>query len=135
MWNPNDFFNGHDIGIVHTTNTLFPVCGRGAVNTSLPVRLVGYGANSHANTGIGTKRQVTTNIVDFDDFLILDGNSNQQACHGDSGGPAFQTINGQEVVVGVTSFGSDRSLLSVCFDGAFHDRVDAFAPFINANTN
>jgi len=135
-WNPNDLFSGHDIGVVHTTNTLpFPVCGRGAVNTSLLVRLVGYGSNTHADTGAGTKRQVTTNIVDFDDLLILDGNSNQQTCHGDSGGPAFQTINGQEVVVGVTSFGSDRSLTSVCFDGAFHDRVDAFATFINANTN
>jgi secreted trypsin-like serine protease len=135
LFNRNDLLSGHDIGIVHTANTLpFPVCGRGALNTSLPLRLVGYGSNSHANTGSGTKRQVTTNIVDFDDRLILNGNSNQQACHGDSGGPAFQTINGQEVVVGVTSFGSDRGL-SVCFDGAFHDRVDAVAAFIDANTN
>ena len=134
-WNPNDFYAGHDIGVVHTTNALpFPVCGRGAVNPSLPVRLVGYGSNTHTNLGAGTKRQVTTSIIDYDDILILDGNSNAQACHGDSGGPAFQTINSQQVVVGVTSFGSDRSLIDVCYGGAFHDRVDAHSTFINNNT-
>ena len=130
-WDPNNLFGGHDIGIVHTANPLpFPVCGRGAVNLAAPVRLVGYGTNTHQNTGACTKRQVTVNIVAANNLLIQDGNSNQQTCHGDSGGPAFQGAN----VVGVTSFGSDNSPTSVCFGGGFHVRVDADTAFINANT-
>jgi hypothetical protein len=37
--------------------------------------------------------------------------SNRQTCHGSSGGPAFQRAN----VVGMTSFGQDRSATSVRF--------------------
>ena len=130
-WNVNNLFGGHDIGIVHSSATLpFPVCGRGAVNVGQTVRLVGYGTNTHANTGSGTKRQVTVSIVGSNGVLIQDGNSNQQTCHGDSGGPAFQGSN----VVGVTSFGSDQSQTSVCFGGGYHVRVDADTAFINANT-
>ena len=135
VWDPNNLFGGHDIGVVHTANPLpFPACARGAVNLGLPVRLVGYGSNTHANTGAGTKRQITTNIVAANSLLIQDGNSNAQTCHGDSGGPAFQTINGQQVAVGVTSFGSDQSPTSVCFGGGFHVRIDADTAFINANS-
>jgi secreted trypsin-like serine protease len=135
QWDPNNLFGGYDIGVVHTTNPLpIPSCARGAVNLSLPVRLVGYGSNTHSNTGAGTKRQVTVNIVAANSLLFQDGNSNQQTCHGDSGGPAFQTINGQQVAVGVTSFGSDQAPTSVCFGGGFHVRIDADAAFINANS-
>jgi secreted trypsin-like serine protease len=67
----------------------------------------------------------------FNNVVVQDGNSNMQTCHGDSGGPAFQG----SVVVGVTSFGQDRSATSVCFGGGFHCRVDADVAFINANTN
>lgn len=130
-WNVNNLFGGHDIGIVHSAATLpFPVCGRGAVNLGASVRLVGYGTNTHSNTGSGTKRQATVSIVAANSLLIQDGNSNTQTCHGDSGGPAFQGAN----VVGVTSFGSDNSPTSVCFGGGFHVRVDADTAFINANT-
>jgi secreted trypsin-like serine protease len=130
-WSPTNLFGGHDIGIVHTSAILpIPPCPRGPVNLGAPVRLVGYGSNTHANTGSGTKRQVTVAIVAANSLLIQDGNSNQQTCHGDSGGPAFQGA----AVVGVTSFGSDQSATSVCFNGGFHVRVDADTAFINANT-
>jgi secreted trypsin-like serine protease len=135
-WNPNNLFGGHDIGIVHTPNPMpFPIVVPAAVNLSLPVTLVGYGSNTHTNAGVGTKRQVTTGIDAFNTLLIQDGNSNMQTCHGDSGGPAFQTVNGQLRVVGVTSFGSDPSPTDVCEGGGFHVRTDADAAFINANTN
>lgn len=136
LFNANNLRNGHDIGIVHTNGTLpMPVCGRGAVNANLPVRLVGYGANAHTGLGSGTKRQATTNIVDVNNILFQAGNSNSQICNGDSGGPAFQTINGQEVVVGVASFVTGNTVTSVCNGGGFHDRVDTLEAFINANTN
>lgn len=134
-WDPNNLGAGHDIGVVHTANALpFPTCARGAFNPNLPVRLVGYGSNTHANTGAGTKRQVTTNVVGFNSLLFQDGNSNMQTCHGDSGGPAFQNINGVQTAVGVTSFGQDASPTNVCVNGGFHVRIDADTAFINANS-
>ena len=135
IWNPANLFGGHDFGAVHSANPLpFPACARGAVNLTLPARVVGYGTNTHANTGAGTKRTVTTNIVAANGLLIQVGNSNQQSCHGDSGGPVFQVINGVNTAVAVTSFGQDQSPTSVCFGGGFHVRVDADTAFINANT-
>jgi hypothetical protein len=134
-WDPNNLFAGHDIGIVHTAGVLpFAPIGLGPVATAAPVRLVGYGANDHFNNGVGTKRQVTVGIVGASGVLIQDGNSNQQTCHGDSGGPAFQTFGPNELVVGVTSFGFD-SQTGVCFNGGFHTRVDSELGFITANTN
>jgi secreted trypsin-like serine protease len=130
-WNVNNLQGCHDEGILHTTQTLSPICGRGTLNTSQTLRIVGYGSNTHANGGVGTKRQATVNIDTFNAVLVQDGSSNRQTCHGDSGGPAFQGA----LVVGVTSFGQDRSATSVCFGGGFHCRVDADTGFINANTN
>jgi secreted trypsin-like serine protease len=130
-WNVNNLTACHDEGILHTTQTLSPICSRAALNTSATLRIVGYGSNTHANGGVGTKRQATVSIVGFNNVLVQDGTSNRQTCHGDSGGPAFQGAS----VVGVTSFGSDRSATSVCFGGGFHCRIDADAGFINANTN
>ena len=130
LWNINNLAACHDEGILHTTQTLSPICGRGPFVNGL-VRIVGYGSNTHQNTGVGTKRQATVSVVGFNGVLFQDGNSNLQTCHGDSGGPAFQGAN----VVGVTSFGQDQSPTSVCFNGGFHCRIDADAAFINANTN
>jgi V8-like Glu-specific endopeptidase len=130
-WNVNNLQACHDEGILHTTQTLSPICSRGTFNRSAQVRLVGYGSNTHANGGVGTKRQVTVSIVTSNTVLFQDGNSNMQTCHGDSGGPAFQGAN----LVGVTSFGQDNSATSVCFGGGFHCRIDADATFINNNTN
>lgn len=132
-WNPANLFAGHDIGIVHTTNVLpFPTCAIGPL-ANVPTRLVGYGSNTHTNTGVCTKRTVTTNLVGVNAILAQFGNSNMQTCHGDSGGPAFQVFQGREVIVGVTSFGQDQPP-QVCFGGGIDDRTDAFAAFINANT-
>jgi secreted trypsin-like serine protease len=136
LFDPNNPFGGHDIGVVHLAQPTALASIPFNTNTTLfnlPVRLVGYGSNTHANTGVGTKRQVTTNIVAANTLLVQIGNSNQQTCHGDSGGPAFQTLGGVETIIGVTSFGSDNSPTSVCFGGGIDTRVDAVAAFIFAN--
>lgn len=130
-WNINNLQGCHDEGILHTTQTLSPICNRGTFNAGAQVRIVGYGSNTHANGGVGTKRQATVSVVASNNVLFQDGTSNRQTCHGDSGGPAFQGAN----VVGVTSFGQDNSATSVCFGGGFHCRIDVDANFINANTN
>ena len=134
----NNLTAGHDIGVVHlaTPTTLAPIpfSRDHTLNANLPVRLVGYGTNTHKNTGAGTKREVTTVIDSFDNLLVQIGTSKKETCHGDSGGPAFQTLNGVETLIGTTSFGFDRSARSVCFGGGFDTRVDAVLAFIDANT-
>ena len=134
-FDPSNLTAGHDIGVLKlaapTSLTPLPY-NRGALGTG-SVRLVGYGTNSHRNTGAGTKRQVTTSIVASNSILVQIGNSSQQTCHGDSGGPAFQTINGQEVIIGVTSYGVDLLPTLVCFGGGVDTRVNAYLPFIDSH--
>jgi V8-like Glu-specific endopeptidase len=130
-WNPNNFPGCHDEGIVHTSSTLSPICTIGSLNPAAQVRLVGYGTNTHADTGEQTKRQVTVSIVSSSINQFKDGTSNAGTCHGDSGGPAFQGSN----VVGITSFGTDVSPTDVCEGGSTHCRADIDSGFILANNN
>ena len=139
QFNINDVTAGHDVGIVKlaqpTTLTPIPFNKKALTSSSVgtSIRIVGYGSNKHANTGAGTKRQATTKIDAIDSLTIQIGTSSKQTCHGDSGGPAFQKINGVDTIVGITSFGSDRSDTSVCFNGGFDTRVDDYVTFINAH--
>lgn len=134
----NHLENGHDIAVVTLAKatTLTPIpfntAALGSANLSAPVRVVGYGSNSHNDSGAGTKRTVTTTVASIYSLFVKIGTSNQQTCHGDSGGPAFQNINGVETVIGVTSFGSDRSTTNVCFGGGYDTRVDQYANFIQS---
>lgn len=137
-FNPNKLTAGHDIGIVKLASptTLKPIpFNKTALSSSIvgkSVRLVGYGSNTHSNTGAGTKRTVTTTVSALNSLLIKIGSSSKQTCHGDSGGPALMTINGVETVVGVTSYGTDSST-QVCINGGYDTRVDDYVSFINAN--
>lgn len=133
-FNPSRLQDGYDFGVVQLSGS-FPtaICAFGAVIPGLPVRLVGYGSNTHTNTGSGTRRQVTVSISQMSSLFFRAGDSNAQSCHGDSGGPALQNQLGSgAVVVGVTSFGDDRPP-QVCFDGAFHARVDSAMDWIAQN--
>ncbi|MCE9579365.1 MAG: trypsin-like serine protease [Deltaproteobacteria bacterium] len=133
-FNPNNLGGGHDIAVVTLAQptTLTPIpYNRGALGTG-SVRIVGYGSNTHSNTGAGTKRQATTTIASSTSTLVTIGTSNKQTCHGDSGGPAFQTIGGQEVIIGVTSYGYDRTT-TVCYNGGVDTRVNAYTGFVDSH--
>lgn len=135
QWDPNNMAGGHDFGLVRMSPSwtgIASVCGRGNVDLSSFVTLVGFGANTHSDTGVGVRRAIGTSIVSADSLLLHAGNSNAQACHGDSGGPAIQQQNGERNVVGVTSFGTDQ-LPQVCFNGSFSARVDSATNWINQN--
>jgi secreted trypsin-like serine protease len=141
-WDPafdvNNLTGGHDIAVVTLAQPAalkpLPI---GSVQAGA-IRLVGYGMATHVShplvpSGAGTKRTVTTTVNGADARLIHIGDSNHQTCHGDSGGPAFQIVNGVETVVGVTSYGSDLQGGAVCFYGGYDTRVDAYTGFIAAN--
>jgi secreted trypsin-like serine protease len=133
----DDLGAGHDIAVLTLSRpTTLPAIpwnrsALGSANLGAPVRLVGYGASSHDDNGAGIKRSVTTAIGAIEPALIQIGSSEQQTCHGDSGGPALQRLNGVETVVGVTSFGYDKSSGSVCFGGGYDTRVDTHRSFIS----
>jgi len=80
---------------------------RTAVDASfhgMPVRIVGYGVtNGPAQTGSGTKRQLSTFITGHYGGVITTGRPGKTTCQGDSGGPTFAMFGGVETMVGITS--------------------------------
>jgi hypothetical protein len=138
-FDPNNLDNGNDVGVAIMQDpipvTPLPI-NRGPIDASFdgkPVRFVGYGLdNAPAQSGAGVKRQTTSTINTHTDLLLNFKDPAHETCNGDSGGPAFMTINGREVIVGLTSFG-DRN----CSAGGSDTRVDAMLafidPFVRAN--
>ena len=128
-FNLNDLEGGHDVGVVVTSKafmqTPLPVNQMPIDNTMMnnPLRLVGYGITSTSTQQdtSGTKRQVTTTMDSYTSKFINYGDSQHNTCEGDSGGPAFMNINGQDVIVGITSFGDQT-----CTSSGSDTRVDQY---------
>jgi secreted trypsin-like serine protease len=127
----NNLQGGNDIAVVIVQNplTLTPLkMNRTPVDQTMvgqAVRLVGYGVTSGTDTtgtSAGIRRQTSTTLGGFDDVLVNFDDPAHITCEGDSGGPAFMTLKGEEVIVGITSFG-DRG----CMQAGFDTRVDKFA--------
>jgi hypothetical protein len=122
---------GNDIAIIRTVDVV-PIEPR-PVNTRAirasdvgdPVRLVGWGITGGGEADQGVKRAVLSRLDDYDAELVVVGNPDTNTCSGDSGGPAFMTLDGEEVVVGVTSFGDAN-----CAMYGASTRVDAYLDFI-----
>jgi secreted trypsin-like serine protease len=137
-FDPNNVDQGHDIAILTLAKptSIQPVPfsrGQETPQSGATVRLVGFGTNSHTNGGSGTKRTVTTTMGSVTSLLLQVGQLGQQTCHGDSGGPAIQNIDGVDTIVGITSFGNDGGPTNVCIDGGYDTRVDQYTSFINAH--
>jgi V8-like Glu-specific endopeptidase len=137
QFNTNNLEGGHDVGVAILKNPA-PVAPLAVNRTPLdasfvgkPVRFVGYGLdNAQAQTGAGVKRQTTTTLTDYNSLLIHFSDGQHETCNGDSGGPAFMTVNGKEVIVGLTSFGDVN-----CNQGGYDTRVDALLSFIDQYVN
>lgn len=134
----NNLQAGHDVAVITLaapTNIApipFNTFALTSAATSANTRIAGYGTNNHFGSGSGTKRVATTRINSFDAALLHIGTTSRQTCHGDSGGPALQVINGVERVVGITSYGMDLPIYQ-CFGGGYSTRVDSYQAFITAN--
>ena len=91
------------------------------------IRLVGYGELVGGMPELAQKRQGAAVIgsVGADTFSFAPSPS--QTCAGDSGGPAFLTVDGTEFLAGVTSHGDAR-----CAVLATDARVDRAAGFIRS---
>jgi hypothetical protein len=89
---------------------------------SQDLTFVGYGLSDPFGRLGGLKQAADIPIIDFNDTQLFYNGLVTNTCFGDSGGPALQTLaNGEEMVVGVTSFGD-----SFCQQFGADTRVDAF---------
>lgn len=73
------------------------------------VTLVGFGVSEPDGTSIdGFKREVTTPLMEFspDRLQFRAGSEGKDSCRGDSGGPAFASFDGVQVVAGILSEGA-----------------------------
>ena len=95
-------------------------------SVGLPLRLVGFGLTGPADTSPTQKRVGTATLASIVATQFALSPSPSQTCEGDSGGPAFATIGGVEVIVGVTSSGDPQ-----CSQGGTDTRVDAYASFVS----
>ena len=64
--------------------------------------------------------------TDHTPLILHFSDGTHETCNGDSGGPAFMTVGGKEVIVGLTSYGDVN-----CNMGGYDTRVDAYAAFID----
>jgi secreted trypsin-like serine protease len=144
QFNIKDLPSGHDVGVVILENPInvTPMVmnrmsiGNSQVNQS--VRLVGFGITSSTDTmgqTAGIKRQTTTTLGGVTGTLLEFSDPNHLTCEGDSGGPALMMYGGQEVIVGITSFGdqacmqmSDDTRIDLYADSFVQPYIDQFDP-------
>lgn len=97
-----------------------------SADVGMLVRTIGFGVTDGVEqTGSGTKRQVSLTLDELNFYHIGVGTSGANSCQGDSGGPTVGVLDGEERIVGVTSFGSDA-----CRDRSYMTRVDSMLDFI-----
>jgi MYXO-CTERM domain-containing protein len=128
---------GHDIGVVilKAATTIAPVLYNRRPVTSAMVgqaaRLVGYGITDPGDTmgtTAGTRRQAPTKLVNYSGIMTEFQDDQHTICEGDSGGPAFMMIEGEERIVGVTSYGYRQCPMTM---PGVDTRVDHYLDFID----
>lgn len=89
--------------------------------TGQPIRVVGFGRTASGDGTPPLKRTGNTTVTAQTGGSIEFTPAPSMTCMGDSGGPAFATIAGEETLVGITSTGDP-----MCTRSATDMRVDAF---------
>ena len=93
------------------------------------ITLVGFGKTGEYAKDFGTKR-MTTNTIAKVRSTTFSFYGSKNICNGDSGGPTFVTVNGQEVTIGVHSTKSGS-----CGNGGTDMRVDTYVNWIKQAAN
>ena len=138
-WDINNLEGGHDVGLVlleQDASGIEPMLLNGKAldqHIGEPVHLVGWGRTNGTGEDFGIKREAMTTLQAADPLVMQYGSASANTCQGDSGGPNFMTIDGVEVIAGITSYGNVG-----CDQVGFGTRVDAFADsfitqFVNTN--
>ncbi len=104
-----------------------------ALQNGVNVLIAGYGItvghpdpNSKDDNGAGVLRSVVTRITNAtfsaSEVMLDEFQGQKGACHGDSGGPAYVQVNGQMMLFGVTSRGTDQ----FCTNGVIYTNILAY---------
>ncbi|HEX4417851.1 MAG TPA: trypsin-like serine protease [Kofleriaceae bacterium] len=131
----------HDIGLIQLSTDVTDVqpspinLFANMAPAGIDVTTVGYGAQAGGmGAAVGAELELKARPTVPCDSLGIGSDTNllcfSQAdrtgtCQGDSGGPSFAFLDGQQVVVGVTSFGDDG-----CAKFGASTRVDIEQPFL-----
>ena len=125
--------NYHDVAVVILSQQVNGIAPTPIANftptTGQQITLVGFGKTGEYSGGFGTKR-VTTNTIAKVGNTTFSFYGSQNICNGDSGGPTFVTVNGQEVTIGVHSTKSGS-----CGNGGTDMRVDSYVSWIKQSAN
>jgi hypothetical protein len=124
----DDYTLDNDVGVVILASAppLTPaIVATKAPWVGLQVTLIGYGSTTDNAEDDGVKRIATATVNTVTATGVGWSASSGGTCFGDSGGPAFATIDGQEVQVGIHSTGE-----LPCGNSDYDMRVDAFMSWI-----
>lgn len=134
-WNSSSLAN--DIGLVilekAPPNATPSIISKVAPYQGQKIQLVGYGLTSSYNKDSSGVKRTAYNYVRkvYSTRFSYQGSGGGigNTCSGDSGGPAFATVNGREEIVGVTSAGTEP-----CGGLSFDTRVDSFYSWLMTNS-
>lgn len=131
----------HDIAVVQLARPpgVLPVAvSVQAPKVGMPIVLIGYGVTMceeipgtnpmqlSCTNDANIKRLAENTVAALQGGIEFTYEGRGSTCKGDSGGPAFATIDGREVLLGVTSRGT-----MPCGTRGVDTRVDAFVEWIN----
>jgi secreted trypsin-like serine protease len=131
----------HDIAVIRFKGNLpsgYSVATLLSESTTLTkgetVTLAGYGITDAASqAGAGLLRKVDVQVLKKlgKTEEVLDQSEGVGACHGDSGGPAFATIDGRLLLWGVTNRGYPDTAPDDCVHESVYTRITAYSDFID----
>jgi V8-like Glu-specific endopeptidase len=122
----------NDIALAHLSESMTDIAPMGILSdihlaSSQKFNFVGYGITGFFSDNAGVKRSVKISIDQIFDQNFTYRHPNKNTCSGDSGGPALAYYEGQEWIVGITSYGD-----SECVSFGVDMRTDVFIPFIES---
>jgi secreted trypsin-like serine protease len=107
---------------------------KNSLKNGMQVTIAGYGMLSMepaVESSHLMKASIELSDADYSESEVLFQQfEGRGACHGDSGGPAFVTINGVKVLFAVTSRAATENGGSTCLEGSIYTSVSFYLPWL-----
>jgi hypothetical protein len=128
----------HDVAVLETFDVIETELGPASLNdepmndwVGRDLKFVGFGVTGDEASDGGVKRKTHIPIDQVVAEIVLSYDPNTNTCYGDSGGAAFGTVDGSQVLVGVNSFAFSRDGSDFCSGGGNGAaRVDYYLDWI-----
>jgi len=124
-----------DGGLVSGFTPATMISSASSLQNNMPVTLAGFGETDGVNHVPATQLMKTTVAISDTSFsnteIMIANVDGRGACHGDSGGPAYVTVNGRQVLAGVTSRADSASdPKAVCVGNSIYTSVASYTGWI-----